>query len=97
MTNDERGLVEWALKCSSEESVRDLLRRALHDHWEMSYEEKKSLTETRCVTLDGKPAVICGALKGFAKICQVPHGLVVFYPWVTVSEIVCQGDGHFKS
>ena len=53
-------------------------------------EERRRYTATDC-TLDGKPAVIAGALEPFATVAQLPHGMTVEYAWPTVARIVAAG------
>jgi len=59
--------------------------------------KRQYLYESESVTLDGKPAKICGWCNNFATITTLDRPHVSFeWSWPTVARIVANG-GHFKS
>jgi hypothetical protein len=49
------------------------------------------------VTLDGRPAKVCGARGTSATVAQVPDGPACEFAWATVARVVAQHDGRFTS
>lgn len=62
----------------------------------MTYEQKKELCSNRNVILDGKPAVINGALTDFAMVRQL-GGYGFEWAWETVKYVVENKEGRFQS
>ena len=65
----------------------------------MSEEEKRAIINhaTRMgITLNGKPATICGARLRFAVVAQTPLGESYEWSWDAVERILSQG-GEFTS
>jgi hypothetical protein len=61
----------------------------------MPLEEKRALCYA-VVTLNGKPAVICGAQNEYATVAALPHGESCEWSWHTVKHVVANG-GDFHS
>lgn len=64
----------------------------------LTYNERWELCQERNVTLDGKPAAICGARLRFASVRRLhTTALSVPFAWETVQYIVENKNGKFKS
>jgi hypothetical protein len=61
----------------------------------LSFADRRALCDVS-VTLDGKPAVIRGALNDFATVSQLPSGASHEWAWSTVARIVSL-NGEFRS
>ena len=57
--------------------------------------DRNALIDAR-VTLNGKPAVICGQLNDYATVAALPDGPSYEWAWPTVARIVANG-GDFRA
>lgn len=62
----------------------------------MTYEQIKELCSRKDITLDGKPAMINGALMDFAMVRQI-GGYGFEWSWETVQRVVTEKEGKFRS
>jgi len=60
--------------------------------------ERDRLIDTP-VTLNGKPAKICGKLEPYATVCQYGDNwhIQAMFTWQTVQHVVNNKNGEFKS
>ena len=59
-------------------------------------ERKRELCSTP-VTLDGRPAAICGTKSLYARVATLPNGPSYEYTWWTADRIVRENSGRFTS
>jgi hypothetical protein len=58
---------------------------------------RDELVSIRQVTIDGKPAAICGRLLDFPYITSLDMSISVEFSWVAVWRIVNEKQGKFNS
>lgn len=59
-------------------------------------ERRRELVDTH-ITLNGKPALVCGYRNAFATVVDLVSRLQCEFAWETVDDIITNRNGEFRS